>query len=73
MSMSTYVYGVRDLDGKFAKMIAAKKACDAAGIGYPKDVIEYFKYPGEKEETLRQEMETLESSTKNPEKSSPTS
>jgi hypothetical protein len=60
MSMSTYVYGVRDLDGMFAKMMRVKKVCDTAGISYPKEVTEYFKDPGENEETIRREMETLE-------------
>ncbi len=59
MSMSTYVVGVRNLDGEFAKMIRVKKACDEAGVGYPPEVKSYFKYPNENEEYLRQEMEEI--------------
>ena len=42
MSMSTRVYGVRELEGKFAKMLAAKQACDAAELGYPAALNDYF-------------------------------
>lgn len=60
MSMSTYVYGIRDLDGKFATMMEIKLACDKAGIGYPQEVAEYFKYPSESEECNRSEMERVD-------------
>lgn len=58
--MSTHICGVRDLDGQFTKMIQVKKACEAAGIGYPQEVCEYFKYPQESEQCLRLEMEEME-------------
>ena len=51
MSMSTSVVGVRDLDGRFAKMLAVKQACDDAKVGYPKEVVDYFE--GEASETPR--------------------
>ena len=60
MGMSSHVIGVRDLDGAFAKMMAAKVACEAAGIPYPKELEEYFKYPGEDEDYLRREMESID-------------
>ena len=34
--------------------------CEAAGIGYPDEVKEYFKYPEESEEYLRREMEEVQ-------------
>jgi len=51
MSMSTSVVGVRDLDGKFAKMLAVKQACDEANVSYPLEVVDYFE--GEAHETPR--------------------
>ena len=63
MGMSTNVSGVRDLDGKFAKMIAAKLACEAAEVDYPEEVRKYFCTPGasvgEDEDYLRREMESV--------------
>lgn len=63
MGMSTRVSGVRDLDGQFAKMIAAKHACETAEVGYPVEVKEYFSagdYEVEcDEDTLRQAMEAV--------------
>lgn len=60
MSMSTSVYGIRDLDGKFAVLMEIKLACDKAGIGYPEEVTDYFKYPRESEEYNRSEMERVD-------------
>ena len=60
MGMSSHVTGVRDLDGKFSKMMEVKLACESAGIGYPDEVREYFKYPKESEEYLRREMEEVQ-------------
>lgn len=42
MGMSTHIEGIRDLDGKFAQMLAIKKACDLAKTSYPAEVQEYF-------------------------------
>lgn len=60
MGMSTFVAGIRDLDGQFQKMMEVKKACEAAGIGYPEEVRQYFKYPEESERMLREEMESMD-------------
>ena len=61
MSMSTYVEGVRDLDGKFCQMIAIKNLCEDAHIGYPVELVEYFGEHDatEREEYLRKAMETI--------------
>jgi len=42
MGMSTYVKGLRDLDGKFTKMLEVKIACEVAEIDYPQDLKDYF-------------------------------
>ena len=60
MSMSTHIVGVRDLDGQFALMMKAKLACEAAGIAYPKQLSDYFRFPAESEEYLRNEMESVD-------------
>lgn len=61
MSMSTHVKGVRDLDGQFAVVVAAKLACEKAGVGYPQDLVNYFgEEVEESEDYLRQEMETVD-------------
>ena len=60
MSMSSHVLGVRDLDGRFAKMMQAKLACESAGVGYPQEVTDYFKFPREGEEYRRKEMESVD-------------
>lgn len=61
MGMCSRVNGVRDLDGLFAKMIQAKLACENAGIGYPQEVIKYFKGEHSCDESyLRQEMESVD-------------
>lgn len=60
MGMSSRVIGVRDLDLIFSKMIAVKNACELAGINYPKEIIEYFKYPVESEDYLRKQMEEID-------------
>jgi len=56
MSMSSHIKGVRNLNGKFQKMMDIKLACEAAGSDYPKSVLEYFEYPGESEQFLKDEM-----------------
>ena len=60
MGMSTSVYGIRDLDGRFADLMKIKLACDDAGTSYPKEVTDYFKYPSESEEYNRSEMEQID-------------
>lgn len=42
MSMSTYVRGFRDMDGKFKEMLEIKRFCDSKKVSYPKEVTEYF-------------------------------
>lgn len=59
MGMSSRIVGVRDLDGQFQKMINVKLACQEAGIPYPQQVRDYFKYPEESEDCLRREMEEV--------------
>lgn len=60
MSMSTNVYGIRDLDGKFNDFMQIKLACDKAGTGYPQEVTDYFKHPSESEAYNRSEMERVD-------------
>lgn len=61
MSIDTEVVGVRDIDGKFAKMLAVKMACDKAGVDYPEEVDDYFDgETGGSEDELRQKMEEIE-------------
>jgi hypothetical protein len=61
MGMSTSVIGVREFDGKFAKMLAAKLACDEAEITYPPAILEYFGgAAGESVDYLRREMEEID-------------
>ncbi len=68
MSMSTFIRGVRDLDGKFASMLAVKLACEEAGVEYPQEVQNYFcgqtlepeDYFLEPENYLRREMEFVD-------------
>ncbi len=60
MSMSVSINGVRDLDGQFAKMAAVKEACDKAGIGYPSEINDYFKYPTDNVKNLSEEMSWIE-------------
>lgn len=57
MGMGTSIVGFRDLDedSEFQKMWKVKLACEEAGIDYPQEVVDYFKYPGEGEECLRSE------------------
>lgn len=57
MGMSSGIVGFRDLDGdsEFQKMLAVKKACEAAEVDYPQEVKDYFEYPEESEELLRRE------------------
>ncbi len=42
MSMSTYVYGLREADDRHRKLLAIKRACEDAGIEYPPEVARYF-------------------------------
>lgn len=57
MGMTTFVVGVRDLDGKFSDMLAVKHACEKAGIDYPIEVVNYFlQMPEESEAVLKREM-----------------
>jgi len=60
MGMSTHIVGVRNLDGNFKRMIAVKLACEAAGVDYPQELKDYFLYPQESEDTLREEMEEVD-------------
>lgn len=60
MSMSTHVFAVRDLDGRFKKMMDLKLACDDLGVSYPAELVEYFEHPNESEGYLREAMETVE-------------
>ena len=64
MSMSTWVYGIRNLDddSTFQKMIDVKLACEKAEIGYPVAVEKYFdEYGPEADvETLTRSMEQVE-------------
>ena len=59
MGMSTRVSGVRDLDGKFAKMARIKEMCDKEKISYPREVEDYFDYPEESVSYNKQEMEEV--------------
>ena len=52
MGMYAHVKGVRDLDGKFQGMMEIKLACEKAGVSYPEEVKEYFKFPEENESYL---------------------
>ena len=61
MDMSSYVVGVRDLDGKFKKMMRVKRACEDAGVGYPQDLCDYLPYePEESESLFTEEMESID-------------
>ena len=60
MSMSTHVYGIRDLGGRFDDLMKIKRACDWAGTSYPIEVTNYFKDPGESEEYQKGEMEQID-------------
>lgn len=43
MSMSTYINGIKPADEKYARLIALRDACDAAGVPYPEALREYFR------------------------------
>ena len=43
MSISVYCRGIRDLNSKFAQMLAVKAACDAANTSYPPELQTFFK------------------------------
>ena len=61
MGMSTNVEGIRDLDGRFKKMMTVKLACDEADIDYPQEVEDYFNHcAGEGEDYLKREMECID-------------
>jgi hypothetical protein len=42
MGVSTYVIGIRDLDGRFDKMWKIKEQCQEAEVSLPVEVKEYF-------------------------------
>lgn len=42
MGMSSWVVGVRDMDGKFKEMLEMKRLCEEKGFSYPKEVEVYF-------------------------------
>jgi hypothetical protein len=42
MGASYHVRGVRDLNKNFNTMAKVKEACDDAGIGYPREVEDFF-------------------------------
>ena len=42
MSMSIHVKGIREADDEFRKMVAAKKACDEAGVDPPQEVEDFL-------------------------------
>ncbi len=62
MGMSKHVVGVRDLDGRFAKMLAAKLACEEADVEYPNEVRNYFSCLGAEAtaDNLRIEMQQVD-------------
>jgi len=53
--MTTNVIGVGKIDATFINMLNVKLACETAEIEYPKEVLDYFEFPGETEEYLRAE------------------
>lgn len=60
MSMSSYVQGLRDLDGKFKQMMEMKKLCDEKGFSYPKEVTEYFgSHLGESDKYITEQMQEV--------------
>lgn len=59
MGMSTTIVGTRELDDDFKKLLKVKKACDDAGMNYPRELYDVLKYPEEKEEYLRREYESV--------------
>lgn len=57
MSMSSYVYGLRDTkDPEYQKMAAALNACVAANLPLPKPLEQYFKGSSDPEESLQVEI-----------------
>lgn len=64
MSMSTHVKAFRDMDGEFARMLEAKKFCDARKLSYPKEVDEYFQGDADlNEQSLRNQFLEVDIST----------
>ncbi len=62
MGMSTHVVGIRDLDGKFARMLALKKMCEEMETEYPPKVVEYFGdcIEFDEEDAIRDEMHSVQ-------------
>jgi hypothetical protein len=55
--MSSYVQGLRDMDGEFKKMLEMKRLCDAKGFSYPSEVRTYFgSNIGESEKYMTEQM-----------------
>jgi hypothetical protein len=55
MGMNTSVYGLSDLSEEFEKMLSVKLACDKAGVTYPNELKNFFKYPSENETFLKEQ------------------
>jgi hypothetical protein len=61
MSMSTWVTGLRDAnDPKHVKMVAAMKACLAAGLEFPKELDIYFDGTANPDRALEIEIKSTE-------------
>ena len=39
---SVYIYGMREIDDEFGKMLAIRDSCFAAGVALPVEVVNYF-------------------------------
>lgn len=42
MSVSVYICGVREADGKLGQMVDLKLLCDQNNMSYPPELVEYF-------------------------------
>lgn len=60
MGMNTSVYGLSDLSEEFEKMLSVKLACDKAGVTYPNELKNFFKYPNESETFLREQYQQVD-------------
>lgn len=59
MSMSTYVFGLRDAnDPQHKKMVAALTACQAANLPLPKQLEQYFKGTSDPDASLQVEIKS---------------
>ena len=57
MGMDFYLVAVRDMGGKFEKMLKINQFCGDHGVSAPKEVAEYFgELVGEDEQYIRSEM-----------------